>query len=77
MQDFFAHETATIDDGCRIGAGTKIWHYSHIMSGCVLGERCNIGQNVVISPDVVSSPSFSDQFVLGLDGAFLDWLLAL
>jgi hypothetical protein len=37
----------------RIGAGTKIWHYSHIMSGCVLGERCNIGQNVVISPDVV------------------------
>ena len=42
-----------IDDGCRIGAGTKIWHYSHIMSGCVLGERCNIGQNVVISPDVV------------------------
>lgn len=53
MQDFFAHETATIDDGCRIGAGTKIWHYSHIMSGCVLGERCNIGQNVVISPDVV------------------------
>ena len=35
MQDFFAHETATIDDGCRIGAGTKIWHYSHIMS-CLL-----------------------------------------
>ena len=53
MQDFFAHETATIDDGCQIGAGTKIWHYSHIMTGCILGERCNIGQNVVISPDVV------------------------
>lgn len=53
MQDFFAHETATIDDGCQIGAGTKIWHYSHVMSRCVLGERCNIGQNVVISPDVV------------------------
>lgn len=53
MQDYFAHETATVDDGCRIGAGTKIWHYSHIMTGCVLGERCNIGQNVVISPDVV------------------------
>lgn len=53
MQDFFAHETATIDDGCRIGVGTKIWHYSHIMTGCTLGERCNIGQNVVISPDVI------------------------
>ena len=53
MQDFFAHETAIVDEGCLIGAGTKIWHYSHIMEGCVLGERCNIGQNVVISPGVV------------------------
>ncbi len=53
MQDFFAHETATIDDGCQIGVGTKIWHYSHIMSGCILGEKCNIGQNVVISPGVI------------------------
>ena len=53
MQDYFAHETAIVDDDCRIGAGTKIWHYRYIMTGCVLGERCNIGQNVVISPDVV------------------------
>lgn len=53
MQDFFAHETAIIDDGCQIGVHTKIWHFSHIMSGCTLGEGCNIGQNVVISPDVV------------------------
>lgn len=53
MQDFFAHETAIVDEGCQIGAGTKIWHYSHIMEGCALGERCNIGQNVVISPGVV------------------------
>ena len=52
-QAFFAHESAYVDDGCRIGAGTKIWHFSHIMSGAILGERCNIGQNVVISPDVV------------------------
>lgn len=50
---FFAHPTAVIDDGCKIGAGTKIWHFSHIMNGCVLGEFCNIGQNVVISPDVI------------------------
>lgn len=53
MQEYFAHETATIDDGCRIGKGTKIWHYSHIMNGCIIGEGCNIGQNVVISPEVV------------------------
>ncbi|MDA8695660.1 N-acetyltransferase [Flavobacteriales bacterium] len=50
---WFAHETAVIDDGCRIGSGSKVWHFSHIMSGAVLGEGCNIGQNVVISPDVV------------------------
>jgi UDP-2-acetamido-3-amino-2,3-dideoxy-glucuronate N-acetyltransferase len=50
---FFAHPTAVIDDGCRIGEGTKIWHFSHIMPGCSIGERCNIGQNVVVSPDVV------------------------
>ncbi|MEP7109912.1 MAG: acyltransferase [Ferruginibacter sp.] len=51
--DFFAHESAIIDDGCTIGKGTKIWHFSHIMPGCILGEGCNIGQNVVISPGVV------------------------
>lgn len=47
------HETAVIDEGCNIGKGTRIWHFSHIMSGCIIGERCNIGQNVVISPEVV------------------------
>jgi UDP-2-acetamido-3-amino-2,3-dideoxy-glucuronate N-acetyltransferase len=50
--DYFAHETAVIDQGCKIGKGTKIWHFSHIMSNCELGENCNIGQNVVVSPDV-------------------------
>ncbi|MBU2020467.1 MAG: N-acetyltransferase [Bacteroidetes bacterium] len=53
MTDFFAHETAVVDEGCQIGPGTKIWHFSHIMPNCVIGERCNIGQNVVISPEVV------------------------
>jgi UDP-2-acetamido-3-amino-2,3-dideoxy-glucuronate N-acetyltransferase len=52
-QDYFAHETAVVDDGCEIGKGTKIWHFSHIMSGCKIGENCNIGQNVVVSPDVI------------------------
>lgn len=53
MNEYFAHETAIIDEGCQIGAGTKIWHFSHIMPNCVIGEQCNIGQNVVISPEVV------------------------
>ena len=52
-EKFFVHETSRVDDGCVIGAGTKIWHFSHIMSGCVIGKRCNIGQNVVVSPDVI------------------------
>jgi UDP-2-acetamido-3-amino-2,3-dideoxy-glucuronate N-acetyltransferase len=52
-KEFFAHETAVIDDGCIIGRGTKIWHFSHIMKDAVIGERCNIGQNVVISPGVI------------------------
>lgn len=52
-KNYFAHETAIIDQGCVIGSGTKIWHFSHIMSNCILGENCNIGQNVVISPDVI------------------------
>lgn len=51
--EYFAHETAVIDEGCKIGKGTKIWHFSHIMSNCELGESCNIGQNVVVSPNVV------------------------
>ena len=51
--NYFAHETAVIDDNCTIGNGTKIWHFSHIMSNCTLGENCNIGQNVVVSPQVV------------------------
>ncbi|WP_242929569.1 acyltransferase [Pontibacter vulgaris] len=50
---YYAHETAIIDEGCTIGEGTKIWHFSHIMPDCTIGERCNIGQNVVISPQVV------------------------
>ena len=50
---YFAHPTAVIDEGCTIGAGTKIWHFSHVMSNCRIGENCNIGQNVVVSPEVV------------------------
>ena len=50
---YFAHETAVIDEGCQIGEGTKIWHFSHIMPNCTIGLSCNIGQNVVISPEVV------------------------
>ncbi|MFZ4724385.1 MAG: acyltransferase [Paludibacter sp.] len=53
MNEYFAHETAIVDDNCTIGTNTKIWHFSHIMSGCIIGESCNIGQNVVISPAVI------------------------
>lgn len=52
-KEFYSHETAVIDENVSIGKGTKVWHFSHIMSGCVIGENCNLGQNVVISPDVV------------------------
>jgi UDP-2-acetamido-3-amino-2,3-dideoxy-glucuronate N-acetyltransferase len=50
---FTAHGSAVIDDGCEIGEGTRIWHFSHLMTGCVVGRNCNIGQNVVIAPGVV------------------------
>jgi UDP-2-acetamido-3-amino-2,3-dideoxy-glucuronate N-acetyltransferase len=52
-QTYQSHETAVIDAGCTIGGGTKIWHFSHVMTGAELGESCNIGQNVVVSPEVV------------------------
>lgn len=51
--DVFIHPTAIIDDNCAIGTGTRIWHFSHVMSDCVIGENCSIGQNVVISPGVI------------------------
>tara|TARA_R110001583_G_scaffold52804_1_gene163538 strand:+ start:6449 stop:7060 length:612 start_codon:yes stop_codon:yes gene_type:complete len=53
MNDYFAHETAVIDEGCEIGAGTKIWHFCHIMSNSIIGKNCNLGQNVVVSPNVI------------------------
>ena len=52
MSNYFVHESSCIDAGCTIGAGTKIWHFSHIMSGAVIGENCNIGQNVYIDRNV-------------------------
>lgn len=47
--NYYAHPTAVIDEPCEIGEDTKIWHFTHIMSGCRIGSRCNIGQNVVVS----------------------------
>ena len=52
-KEYFVHPSAYIDEGCRIGKGTKIWHFCHIMANSVIGENCNIGQNVVVSPNVV------------------------
>lgn len=53
MNEYFSHPTAVVDKDCVIGAGTKIWHFSHIMTGCAIGNNCNLGQNVVVSPGVV------------------------
>jgi UDP-2-acetamido-3-amino-2,3-dideoxy-glucuronate N-acetyltransferase len=53
MSDYFVHESSYVDEGCEIGAGTKIWHFTHVMAGSRIGSRCNIGQNVVVSPNVV------------------------
>jgi UDP-2-acetamido-3-amino-2,3-dideoxy-glucuronate N-acetyltransferase len=53
MADYFAHETAVIDQGAQIGKGCRIWHFTHIMPGSILGENCNLGQNVVVSPEVI------------------------
>jgi UDP-2-acetamido-3-amino-2,3-dideoxy-glucuronate N-acetyltransferase len=53
MPDYFVHESSYVDEGCEIGAGTRIWHFSHLMAGARIGRRCNIGQNVVVSPQVV------------------------
>ena len=53
MADVFVHESSYVDEGCEIGKGSKIWHFSHVMAGARIGERCNIGQNVVVSPQVV------------------------
>jgi len=52
-KEYFAHESAVIDDGCKIGKGCRIWHFTHIMPGAVLGENCNLGQNVLVSTDVI------------------------
>ena len=53
VKEYFVHESSYVDEPCQIGKNTKIWHFSHIMSGAVIGSDCNIGQNVVISPDVI------------------------
>jgi UDP-2-acetamido-3-amino-2,3-dideoxy-glucuronate N-acetyltransferase len=53
LPNFFAHESSYIDDGCQIGDGTSIWHFSHVMSGARIGRGCHIGQNVVVSSGVV------------------------
>jgi len=51
-KDYFVHPSSVVDEGCSIGAGSKVWHFSHILKNCVIGERCIFGQNVSVGPDV-------------------------
>ena len=51
--DYFVHESSYVDEPCEIGAGTRIWHFSHIMKNCRIGAHCNLGQNVCIAPEVI------------------------
>ena len=51
-KDYFVHPSSFVDEPCQIGAGTKIWHFCHVMKDSVIGRDCNIGQNVVVSPGV-------------------------
>ena len=53
VAQYFVHQSSYVDEGCEIGAGTSIWHFSHVMTGAKVGRGCNIGQNVVISPQVI------------------------
>jgi UDP-2-acetamido-3-amino-2,3-dideoxy-glucuronate N-acetyltransferase len=50
VAEYVVHPSSYVDEGARIGAGTRIWHFCHIMPGAVIGERCNLGQNVVVMP---------------------------
>jgi UDP-2-acetamido-3-amino-2,3-dideoxy-glucuronate N-acetyltransferase len=50
---YYLHPSSFADEGCTIGAGTKVWHFCHIMGSAVIGERCNIGQNVYVGDDVI------------------------
>jgi UDP-2-acetamido-3-amino-2,3-dideoxy-glucuronate N-acetyltransferase len=59
--DYFVHPTAVVDEGAIIGAGTKIWHFTHVMNDAVLGDGCNLGQNVVVSSGVVLGKSVKVQ----------------
>lgn len=52
-KEYYAHPTAVIDEGCKIGRDSKIWHFTHVMPNCTIGEGCNLGQNVVVSPGVI------------------------
>jgi len=73
MSDYFVHESAYVDQPCEIGAGTKIWHFSHIMAGAVIGRGCNLGQNVFVGAGVVVGDNVKVQNNVSLyDGVILE-----
>ena len=72
--EYFNHESAIIDSDCIIGKGTKIWHFSHIMSNSTIGENCNIGQNVVVSPGVILGNNVKIQNNVSLYTGVIGWI---
>ena len=73
MSDYFVHESAYVDQPCEIGAGTKIWHFSHVMAGAVIGRNCNLGQNVFVGAGVVVGDNVKVQNNVSLyDGVTLE-----
>jgi UDP-2-acetamido-3-amino-2,3-dideoxy-glucuronate N-acetyltransferase len=70
---YFVHESAYVDEPCDIGAGTKIWHFSHVMANCKLGRKCILGQNVHVAPGVIIGDNVKIQNNVSLyDGAVIE-----
>ena len=71
--DVFIHESSYVDDGVEIGAGTKIWHFSHILGNTRIGTNCSMGQNVVVGPNVVVGNNVKVQNNVSIyDGVILE-----
>ena len=69
--DYYAHATAILDEGCQIGEGSRIWHFSHICAGAAIGEQCNLGQNVFVADGVILGRNVKVQNNVSLYGGVI------